>query len=122
MDTSVRLCIVSLLATALSVASLRTDGLWLLVALGPYVCAYIAYRASVSAASEYTTAVSTVIDLDRFALYESLRIGIPRDTNEERAVNQVLMALLGGDKSANVRYTRPADPPPKRRPYLGTPK
>jgi hypothetical protein len=86
------------------------------------VCAYIAYRASVSAASEYTTSVSTVIDLDRFALYESLRIDIPRDTNEERAVNQELMALLGGDKSANVRYTRPADPPRKRRPYLGTPK
>jgi hypothetical protein len=66
--------------------------------------------------------VSTVIDLDRFALYESLRIDIPRDTNDERAVNQELMALLGGDKSANVRYTRPADPPTQTTPLPRNPE
>lgn len=71
LDTTVRLCFVSLLATLLTVLALLTDGLWLLIALVPYGFAYIAYRAAISAADEYGTAVATVIDLDRFALYES---------------------------------------------------
>jgi hypothetical protein len=122
MDTSVRLCTVSVLATVLSFAALLTDGWWLCVALAPHACAYLAYRAAISAAAEYTTAVSTVIDLDRFALYESLRIDIPKDSQEERAVNAELMELLGGNEDANVQYTQPPAPARKRRPYLGKPK
>jgi hypothetical protein len=110
LDTSIRLCVVSLIATALSVASLLTDGLWLLATLGPYGLAYLAYRASVAAATEYTTAVKTVIDLDRFTLYESLRIEQPRDTAEERRVNKSLMELLEGSETANVRYKKPPGP------------
>lgn len=107
LDTAVRFCTVSLLASILSVTFLINDKLWLLGALIPYALAYVAYRAAVVAAGEYTTAVKTVIDLDRFALYESLRIEQPRDTAEERRVNKSLMDLLGGSRNANVRYRKP---------------
>ncbi|MBV8539343.1 MAG: hypothetical protein JO364_08685 [Pseudonocardiales bacterium] len=80
MDTTISLCTVSFLATIIAVVFLLTDGLWLLVALVPYALAYVAYRGAVAAADEYATAVTTVIDLNRFQLYESLRIDAPRDT------------------------------------------
>lgn len=106
MDTTISLCTVSFLATIIAVVFLMTDGLWLLVSLIPYALAYIAYRGAVAAADEYATAVTTVIDLDRFQLYESLRIDAPRDIKEERAANVRLMKFLEGDESANVRYSR----------------
>jgi hypothetical protein len=104
MDTTIRLCTVSLLGTVLAVASLLTDGRWLLVALVPYALAYIAYRGAIAAADEYATAVTTVIDLDRFLLYEKLQVEIPKDTNDERTVNASLILLLSGDEQVNVRY------------------
>lgn len=113
LDTSVRLCFVSLAATVLTVIALFADGLWLLVALIPYTLAYVAYRASVAAADEYGVALSTIIDLDRFALYTQLGLEKPRDTAEERAVNEQLMALLGGEK-AELSYARAPGTPPRR--------
>lgn len=117
MDTTISLCTVSFLATIIAVVFLLTDGLWLLVSLVPYALAYVAYRGAVEAAYEYATAVTTVIDLNRFQLYESLRIDAPRDTKEERAANMRLMTLLGGeDESANVRYSRNVRPTEQRLP------
>jgi hypothetical protein len=109
MDTSVRLCVVSLLGAAEAVACLFTDGWWLLLALAPYALAYLAYRAAVAAADEYTTAVKTVLDLNRFALYESLNVERPRDTHEERRTNDDLMKLLEG-KRVNILYRKPSPP------------
>jgi len=111
MDTSVRLSVVSLLGTLEAVACLLTDGWWLLIALAPYSLAYLAYRAAAAAADEYTTAVKTVIDLNRFALYESLNIQRPRDTIEERKTNKALMRLLESvpdGKPVNLIYRNPA--------------
>jgi hypothetical protein len=42
LDTTVRLCFVSLLAAVLTVAALVTDGWWLLIALVSYGLAYLA--------------------------------------------------------------------------------
>lgn len=108
MDTSVRLCVVALLATAETFGFLLTDGWWLLVTLGPYSLAYIAYRASVAAAEEYMGIVRTVLDLNRFKLYESLHLKPPRNTREERRNNAKLMDLLGGDDEVSLRYKHPA--------------
>lgn len=94
LDLAVRLCSVSLLATVITVPAVLTDGLWLLLALIPYALAYIAYRAAVSAADEFMTAVSTIIDLDRFALYRHLGLRRPRTTHQERHRNEKLMLLL----------------------------
>lgn len=120
LDTTVRLCFVSLLAALLTTTATLTDGLWLLVALVPYGLAYLAYRAAIAAAEEYGTAISTIIDLDRFTLYEHLGLPRPVDTAEERTVNEHLMPLLRADDHTVVlRYTRPAVPaePAPRRPY-----
>lgn len=110
-DTAVRLCSVSLVATVVTVPAVLGDGLWLLIALIPYSLAYLAYRAALSAADEYMAAMSTVIDLNRFALYERLGLPRPRDTAEEREVNAALMALLGYDEDAEVTYARDATAP-----------
>lgn len=115
LDTTVRLCFVSLLATVLAVAALVTDGWWLLVALVPYGLAYLAYRAAIAAADEYGTAVATIIDLDRFTLYESLGLPRPRDTDEERLANDQLMSLLRWETTAIIRYSRRPDENPKPR-------
>jgi hypothetical protein len=107
-DTAVRLCSVSLIATVITVPAVLSDGLWLLIALIPYALAWIAYRAAVSAADEYMTAVSTVMDLNRFALYKQLGLPQPRDTAEERDTNKRLMALLEYDGDVDVTYARDA--------------
>ncbi len=111
LDAAIRLCSVSLVATVVTVPAVLTDGWWLLVALIPYGLAWIAYRAAVSAADEYMTAVATVIDLDRFTLYTQLGLTKPRDTEEERTVNAELMGLLRGDPTAELTYDRTAQPP-----------
>lgn len=104
LDLAVRLCSVSLLATVVTVPAVFADGLWLLIALVPYVLAYVAYRAAVSAADEYTTALSTIIDLDRFALYRHLGLPRPRTTAEERATNAKVVRLLRRDQNVRLRY------------------
>lgn len=117
MDATISLCAVSFLATIIAVVFLLTDGLWLLVSLIPYTLAYVAYRGAMAAADEYATAVTTMIDLNRFQFYESLRIDAPRDTKEERATNMQLMTLLEGeDRSVNVRYSRDVRPTEQRLP------
>ncbi|WP_125726885.1 hypothetical protein [Kibdelosporangium aridum] len=115
LDTTVRLCFVSLLATLIAIAALLTDGPWLLVALAPYFLAYLAYRAAIAAADEYGTAVATIIDLDRFALYEHLGLPRPRDTDEERQVNAQLMSLLQWEGGAVLRYASGTGESPKPR-------
>ncbi|MGK3207428.1 hypothetical protein [Amycolatopsis sp. MEPSY49] len=117
LDTSVRLCVVSALATLETVACLVTDGWWLFIGLATYGLTYLAYRASVSAADEYTTALRTLIDLNRFKFYESLRIRHPRSSAEERSTNTRLMDLLRG-KREDLSYQPPtaANPPPAATP------
>jgi hypothetical protein len=112
LDTSVRLCVVSAIATVETVACMLTDGWWLFLGLATYALTYLAYRASVAAADEYTTALRTLIDLNRFKFYESLHMRKPPNSREERRVNANLMDLLRG-QAKDVRYDRPtAGPPP----------
>lgn len=115
LDTTIRLCMVSLLATAVSIVVLLRDGVWLLVALVPYTLAYVAYRGAVASADEYGTAVATIVDLDRFLLYDKLRLDPPRDTTEERATNASLLRLLGGDATEALRYHREPSTQGRRR-------
>ncbi|MFJ7217222.1 hypothetical protein [Amycolatopsis sp. NPDC098790] len=115
LDTTVRLGVVSLLATLETTACLLTDGWWLLVALGPYALTYLAYRAAIAAADEYTTAVKILTDLNRFTLYESLHVRLPVSTAEEKRNSAALVELLNG-KHENVSYKHPASPTPPGNP------
>lgn len=116
LDLAVRLCSVSLLATVITVPAVFSDGLWLLLALVPYALAYVAYRAAVSAADEFMTALSTIIDLDRFALYRHLGLRRPQTTHQERRRNEKLMLLLQneppepGEPEVSLSYA-PEEPP-----------
>jgi hypothetical protein len=111
LDTSVRLCSVSFVATLAAVVALLPTGWWLLLALFPYMLAYLAYRGSVSSATYYGLALCMLIDLDRFALYESLRLPAPSNLRDERQLNYKLDKLLRSfNAQVEITYTHPAQP------------
>jgi hypothetical protein len=114
MDTAIRLCVVSIIATVETVALLLTEGPWLFLALVPYGLAYLAYRGAVSAARGYGTAIQTVIDLNRFALYDSLNVRRPGSLREEQKLNETLMDVLEGDRDAPLRYKLEPEAYPER--------
>lgn len=104
LDLSVRMCLTSILATLISIAFLWHHGPWLAIALVPYVLAYLSYRGAIVVAHEYGAAMSTMIDLDRFALYDYLRLPRPKDTAEEQRTNPGLVELLSHNRSINLIY------------------
>jgi hypothetical protein len=103
LDLAIRLVIVSILAMVASVAFLWRDGLSVLVALAPYTLAYIFYRGSIIVAGEYGTALATVLDLNRFALYDALHIRWPSTSAEERAVGPAITTALRVDEYPDDR-------------------
>lgn len=110
LDLAVRVCILSLAASGLSFAVLVRDGLWLLVAGLPYLLGYLAYRGAVIAAADYGTALSVLITLNRFRLYEALHLPLPPDSQAEAAANGVLMDILSG-YPGHIAYRHPAGDP-----------
>jgi hypothetical protein len=106
LDRAVRLCWLSGVAAVLTVVFLWRSGWWLLLAAVPYSAAYLFYRGAVIVAADYGTAVATVLDLNRFALYE--RFGVPRplDSEAERRANAALAELLRR-QHVYVEYERP---------------
>jgi len=106
LDLSVRLCALFALATALSIGLLASDGAWLLLALAPYCVSYLAYRGAISSAQAYGTALSTLVDLNRFALYDQLHIPSPSTTVVEQNRNEQLLKLLSNKPPYFLRYAR----------------
>jgi hypothetical protein len=94
LDLAVRLAVVGVVGTAASILFLWRAGLWLLLALVPYALCYLSYRGALVAAAEYGTALATVIDLDRFELYEQLHVSRPDTPAAEWQRNRKLMDLL----------------------------
>jgi hypothetical protein len=111
LDLGVRLCVLFAFAAALSVVLLIRDGAWLFLALAPYAISYLAYRGATSSAHAYGTALSTLIDLDRFALYERLHLLLPSSTQVERERNAQLLKLLAGAPASGLDYAPPKDTP-----------
>jgi len=115
LDAAVRLSLVNLLATALAVGFLWSDGGWLLIALGTYALAYLGYRGAVVVAREYGVALSTLVALNRFALYDALHLPHPVSTADERTRNEDLGPLLRGSEGPSLPYqpaTAEQDPVP----------
>jgi hypothetical protein len=94
LDLGVRLCVVSILAALVTVILLIDDGAWILLALLPYAIGYLAYRGAVASAHAYGVALSTLVDLNRFPLYDALGLPRPLDTASERVQNSRLRDLL----------------------------
>ncbi len=83
----------SLLTSAIAIAFLWRDGLWLFIAMLPYGLSYLFYRGAVVTAREYGTAMAALIALNRYALYDRLGVPRPSSTEEERTHNERLAAM-----------------------------
>jgi hypothetical protein len=120
LDLSVRMCFTSLFASLVSIAFLWHHGPWLVIALIPYAVAYISYRGAIVVAHEYGAAISTIIDLDRFALYEYLKLPRPDGTESERKTNADLMDLLRHNWIVDLKYEYPHAPSSTGKEQTGT--
>jgi hypothetical protein len=109
LDLAVRMTFMSVLACATSLLFLLHDGCWVFVAVIPYVLAYLSYRGSIIAASHYGSALETLINLDRFALYKQLHLELPHGTVEERRANVKVAELFSYDPEVVIRYEHPVD-------------
>jgi hypothetical protein len=96
LDTAVRLCAAGLVAFVATGAWLLPSGWSLLLALAPLCFAFVSYKGAIAAAQEYMYALSVLLDLNRFSLYEAMRVPPPRDGRAEVQQNLQLMQLLGG--------------------------
>lgn len=108
LDLAVRLSLVSVIAFILSLILLWRYGLWLLAALVPYSLALLSYRGATIAAAAYGQAFSTIIALNRFALYERLHLPMPRNMTEERNANATLGSILEFSDDKSPRYKHPS--------------
>lgn len=108
LDLAVRMTFISAAASATAMLFLWPYGLWILVAVIPYGLAYLSYRGSVVAAGHYGAALDTLINLDRFVLYEQLHLPLPDNTASERTANEQLQRLFEYNDIEVVSYAHPA--------------
>lgn len=106
LDLAVRMTFMSAVATATAVLFLWPDGLWVLLALVPYALAYLSYRGSVVAAGHYGAAFDTLVNLDRFTLYQQLHLRLPVTPEDEKEMNAKLAQLFDYYPAA-IEYEHP---------------
>ena len=116
LELAVRVTVLGMIAAVATVFVLWRHGAWLLLALGPYTISYLAYRGAVVAAHEYGTALTVMVELNRFALYERLRVKPPESLNAEEKLNDGLMRLLRSndpvtDRGAPYHHPDPTSSP-----------
>ncbi len=107
LDLAVRMTFMSGLACGTAVLFLWPRHAWVLVAIVPYILAYLSYRGSVIAAGHYGSALDTLINLNRFELYKQMHLKLPEQTEEERDTNKKLVHLFEFDPFEVVRYEHP---------------
>jgi hypothetical protein len=107
LDLAVRMTFMSSLAAPTAVLFLWPWHFWILIALVPYVLAYLSYRGSVVAASHYGSALDTLINLDRFELYKQLHLPLPAGIKAEQETNRTLTRLFNYESPAII-YQHPA--------------
>lgn len=108
LDVAVRVCGMALLATPTTAALLADEGCWVLLVVFPYSIAYLAYRGAISAAHAYASAFSSVLDSNRFRLYDLLHLEAPRTTRQECDQNRAAMRQLAGE-GVNLHYSHVSD-------------
>lgn len=103
LDLMVNLCVVGVMGCAATLLLLSDDGFWVTVALAPFTFAWAAYHGAVGSSSDFTAAVTTMIDLSRFHLYASLHMDQPRTLAEERMLGEKVTRMLRGDRRQDGR-------------------
>ncbi len=94
MDLALRLCSVLLLVATIYLVVLAPRGLAAVIAVVPFLLAYVAYRGACVAAENYMVAVAVLVHLNRFALWDALNLGRPRDLDEERNFAKIALAIV----------------------------
>ncbi|XVS61910.1 hypothetical protein ACQPYE_27010 [Actinosynnema sp. CA-299493] len=117
LELAVRIAVLGMLAAMITVAVMWRHGVWLLLALIPYAVAYFAYKGAIVVAHEYGTALTVMIELNRFSLYERLHLKLPESITSERELNAGLMSLLRSTlpTDRDIDYEHP--PPPLQFPF-----
>jgi hypothetical protein len=110
LDLAVRMCATGFIATGVTAVLMWPHGVWLLLALVPYVAAGLSYRGAVVSANSYGLALIAWVNLSRFRLYEALRLRDVDSADAERAQNSQLVDLIHG----HVEYTASYSPPAAR--------
>jgi hypothetical protein len=114
LDVAVRLCVVLLIAAAVSGAMLITDGWWLAVPAAAILLAWLAYRSAIRTAAAYGEAMGWAFDLHRFDMLTALHLPLPPNMAQEEEFNQQLSDFfttgepIGGDPTTHT-YQHPGD-------------
>jgi hypothetical protein len=108
-DLAARMCAMGILATGVTCLVMWPYGPWLLTALIPYTAAWLSYRGAISTAGSYGQALSAWVDLNRFTLYDALRLPPPPDTSAERVQNAMLEGMMAGHPDYCSKYQHPHD-------------
>lgn len=104
LELAVRTCVLSLIAAFTTCAILVRQGWPVLLSAVPYAVAYLAYRGAILLADEYGTAMTVMLELNRFTLYERLALPRPANSLEERLLNGALMPALKEQAMVDLRY------------------
>jgi hypothetical protein len=113
LDLAVRSCVVCVIATVSTILTLWDNGAWLLVALVPYGGVYLTYRGAVVNAEHYCIALVSLLALNRFALYERLRLPAPRSTAQEDRLNKVIEDQIFAFRKPHPPITLKQPAPPR---------
>lgn len=105
MDLALRLALSAGVGTILTLLLLAPAGPWAFFAVVPYTAAYVAYRATCSAAEAWMQSVAVMVDLDRFALYEAMHLPLPRNSSiEQQRTGPGLCDLVEGRETVPLEY------------------
>jgi hypothetical protein len=107
LDLAVRMTFVSVAATVTAVLFLWPYHYWVLIAIIPYALAYLSYKGSLVAAGHYASAFDTLINLDRFTLYQQLHLEHPATTDKEREMNAKMKKLFDYSEDEDIHYEQP---------------
>jgi hypothetical protein len=107
LDLAVRMTFMSVLSVMTAILFLWHCRYWVLLALVPYIFAYVSYRGAIIAARHYGAALDILINIDRFELYKQLCLRLPAETAEEREMNIKLRKLFDYNSKVTMRYSPP---------------
>lgn len=98
LDASVRYCVLSLVASVISVPLLIQYDIWMSISLGLFLFAWASYSAAVAAARRFSDELAVAFDLCHLRLWETLALSRPHDLAEERKRGRVLSDMLVGGR------------------------
>jgi hypothetical protein len=104
LDTACRLCLTFALSSGCSALLVLRFPIWWFLPVALAIASALSYRGALAAVSNYSVAVTAAIDVYRLRLLQEMHIEMPRDTDEERVINDALKRLWRRDHGASVKY------------------